>query len=180
MLPPIGGALGLLDPVGSPRAPASLPDREQDETPRPASPDVAMTPAEETVIRDVLSTANRTSYAPSTLEPDVQNTHFHDMELCILLHALDDHGAHEVAKKALRKAVRQRVKRLGIKYDHNVGLLRLWHSLKLKLVQSLQELRKSFHDHDPSIHLARHLTGLSDGTALPKVCADIYSPLLFV
>jgi hypothetical protein len=93
-----------------------------DATPtRARSPDV-LTQAEEKVVREYLArTPNRTSYAPSTLEPDVQNSNYHDMELCVLLHALDDPVQHEVTKKALRKAVRQRVKRLGMKYDNAVS-----------------------------------------------------------
>jgi hypothetical protein len=84
-----------------------------------------MTVAEEKLINDFLSRtpAARTSYAPSSLEPDIVNTHYHDMELCVLLHALDDPGQHELAKKALRKGVRQRVKRLGMKYDNEVSSL---------------------------------------------------------
>jgi hypothetical protein len=116
------------------------------------SPDV-LTQAEEKVVREYLSrTPNRTSYAPSSLEPDVQNTHYHDMELCILLHALDDPSQHEVAKKALRKAVRQRVKRLGMKYDN----------------ESIKQLRKSYHDHDPTVHLAAQMTGMSAVSAEAK------------
>jgi hypothetical protein len=63
---------------------------------------------------------NRTSYAPSTLEPEIVHSHFHDMDLCILLHQMDDNTTHEVVKKALRKALRQRVKKLGIKHDQEV------------------------------------------------------------
>jgi hypothetical protein len=120
-LPPLGTALGLSGPS---REPSLAPDRENDRTPRAMSPDAGMmTMAEEQVITDLLSrTPNRTSYAPSTLEPNIENSHYHDMEMCVLLHALDDPNQHEVAKKALRKAVRQRVKRLGMKYDHDVGL----------------------------------------------------------
>ena len=68
----------------------------------------------------------RTSYAPSAaapsmLEPEIQNTHFHDAELCQLLHALDA-PTSEPVKKAIRKAVRARVKRLGMKYDNEVRM----------------------------------------------------------
>ena len=65
------------------------------------------------------------------------NSHFHDMDLCILLHQMDDYNTHEVVKKALRKAVRQRVKKLGMKYDS----------------ESIKQYRKSFHDHEPDVHL---------------------------
>lgn len=67
----------------------------------------------------------RTSYAPSAmapsaLEPEVLNSHYHDGELCQLLHALDQ-PMTEPVKKAVRKAVRARVKKLGMKYDNEVG-----------------------------------------------------------
>ena len=86
----------------------------------------------------------RTSYAlstmaPSALEPDVQNTHFHDMELCQLLHALDQ-PMGEPVKKAVRKAVRSRVKKLGMKYDNEVSTeqLSLFHGcLVVSFVSSL-------------------------------------------
>ncbi|THG98067.1 hypothetical protein EW026_g4050 [Hermanssonia centrifuga] len=74
--------------------------------------------------------------APSMLEPEIQNTHFHDAELCQLLHALDQPMAEPV-KKAIRKAVRARVKKLGMKYDN----------------ESIRQYRKSYHDHNPTIHL---------------------------
>lgn len=68
----------------------------------------------------------RTSYAPSAaapsmLEPEIQNTHFHDAQLCELLHALDQPMAEPV-KRAIRKAVRARVKKLGMKYDNEVRI----------------------------------------------------------
>jgi hypothetical protein len=45
------------------------------------------------------------------------------MDLCILLHQVDDQYTHEVVKKVLRKAIRQRVKKLGLKYDAAVSIL---------------------------------------------------------
>ncbi|KAI6046149.1 hypothetical protein EDC04DRAFT_1876676 [Pisolithus marmoratus] len=107
---------------------------------RPHSPTCSLDAEEERLVALTLEargTANRTSYAPSTLEPEVANSHFHDMDLCILLHQMDDVNTHEIVKKALRKAVRQRVKKLGLKYDH----------------ESIKQYRKSFHDHDPNVHL---------------------------
>jgi hypothetical protein len=59
-------------------------------------------------------------YAGSALETDVGDSHFHDMDLCILLHQEGDANVHEVVKRALRKAIRQRVKRLGMKHDNEV------------------------------------------------------------
>ena len=61
----------------------------------------------------------RTSIYAAPLEPEIAS-HFHDMELCILLHQENDPAQHEIVKKALRKAVRQRVKKLGMKYDNEV------------------------------------------------------------
>ena len=91
---------------------------------RPPSPSFSLNAAEEEMVAQALASrgaGDRTSYAPSTLEPEIVNSHFHDMDLCILLHQMDDMSTHEVVKKALRKAVRQRVKRLGMKYDAEVS-----------------------------------------------------------
>lgn len=112
-----------------------------DVTPRamsPMSPTGELDPNETKLVRDAIN-SRRTSYAapPSALEPEVANSHFHDMDLCILLHQMDDYNTHEIVKKALRKAVRQRVKKLGMKYDS----------------ESIREYRKSFHDHDPQVHI---------------------------
>jgi hypothetical protein len=63
----------------------------------------------------------RTSYYESASLEEGTANHFHDMELCVLLHQESDSGAHEFVKKALRKAVRQRVKKLGMKYDNEVN-----------------------------------------------------------
>lgn len=90
---------------------------------RPQSPTFSLDPDEQHIVNQTLlagGAGNRTSYAPSTLEPEIINSHFHDMDLCVLLHQMDDRGTHEVVKRALRKAVRQRVKKLGMKYDHEV------------------------------------------------------------
>lgn len=76
---------------------------------------------EEEMVRTILSRTPRESMAPSALEPDVQNSHFHDMELCELLHSLDAQNMPEVVKKAVRKAVRARVKKLGMKSDNEVS-----------------------------------------------------------
>ena len=95
-------------------------------TPTPSrapSPSFSLNAAEEEMVAQALAArgaGDRTSYAPSTLEPEVVNSHFHDMDLCILLHQMDDLSTHEVVKKALRKAVRQRVKKLGMKHDAEV------------------------------------------------------------
>ncbi|KAJ7462288.1 hypothetical protein B0H11DRAFT_2054921 [Mycena galericulata] len=91
------------------------------------------------IVQDALAssrTPHTSHYTPSALGSDIVNSHFHDMDLCVLLQQESDPNAHEVVKKALRKAIRQRVKRLGMKYDN----------------ESIKQYRK-MHDHDPSIHL---------------------------
>ncbi|THH15041.1 hypothetical protein EW146_g5379 [Bondarzewia mesenterica] len=108
---------------------------------RPQSPEVEMNEDEQQLVDDILHRGNartpRTSYAAtSVLEPE-HVSHFHDMDLCILLHQLDDPAQHEIVKKAVRKAVKTRVKNLGITYDSD----------------TIKQYRKSFHDHDPSVHL---------------------------
>ena len=111
---------------------------------------------EEEMVRTILSRTPRTSMAPSALELDVQNSHFHDMELCELLHSLEAPNLPEVVKKAVRKAVRARVKKLGMKSDNEVSFR--WHLSKCLSssdlsIQSIRQYRKSFHDHDPRVHL---------------------------
>ncbi|KAJ7783164.1 hypothetical protein B0H16DRAFT_1447328 [Mycena metata] len=64
-----------------------------------------------------------------------------------------DPSVHEVVKKALRKAIRQRVKRLGMKHDN----------------ESIKQYRK-MHDHDPSVHL--HPDDLVDEEP-PKWATDL-------
>ncbi len=102
-------------------------DPETTPTPsRPDSPIQDLNEEEQQMVNEYLTrpSGTRTSYAPSAmapsmLEPEIQNTHFHDAELCQLLHALDQPMAEPV-KKAIRKAVRARVKKLGMKYDNEV------------------------------------------------------------
>lgn len=124
------------------RSPRSHVEEEGATTPTPSRPHSpnSLDAEEERLVAQTLAArgaGNRTSYAPSTLEPEIVNSHFHDMDLCILLHQMDDQHTHEIVKKALRKAVRQRVKKLGMKYDN----------------ESIRKYRKSFHDHDPDVHL---------------------------
>ncbi|KAJ7725840.1 hypothetical protein DFH07DRAFT_853541 [Mycena maculata] len=105
---------------------------------RPHSP-LDLNQEEAQIVQDALASSRtpRTShYTPSALGSDIVNSHFHDMDLCVLLQQESDPNAHEVVKKALRKAIRQRVKRLGMKFDN----------------ESIKQYRK-MHDHDPSIHL---------------------------
>lgn len=114
--------------VSAARSYKHQPDPEATPTPsRPISPLQDLNAEEQRLVNDFLArpSGTRTSYAqsaiaPSTLEPEIQHSHFHDGELCQLLHALDQPMADPV-KKAIRKAVRARVKKLGMKYDNEVG-----------------------------------------------------------
>ncbi|CAK5265770.1 unnamed protein product [Mycena citricolor] len=78
---------------------------------RPYSPN-ELNQEEEQIVQDTLAgrTPRTSHYAPSVLGSDVVNSHFHDMDLCVLLHQENDPTVHDVVKKALRKAIRQRVK----------------------------------------------------------------------
>ncbi|KAI1794171.1 hypothetical protein LXA43DRAFT_162214 [Ganoderma leucocontextum] len=148
---PTEGGRSAAPPMSPARSRHTNHDPDSTPTPsRPASPENPLSLEEQRLVQSVLDIPRtRTSYAlstmaPSALEPEVQNTHFHDMELCQLLHALDQ-SMGEPVKKAVRKAVRTRVKKLGMKYDN----------------ESIKAYRKSFHDHDPVVHLIPALTGAS-------------------
>ncbi|KAF9527379.1 hypothetical protein CPB83DRAFT_768808 [Crepidotus variabilis] len=111
-------------------------ERERTQPPRSPSPE-GLDPEEARIVNEALAARTpRTSYYAASLKPD-DTDHFHDVELCVLLHQESDPNQHDVVKKALRKAVRQRIKKLGMKYDHD----------------SINKYRKSYHDHDPSVHL---------------------------
>lgn len=101
------------------------PDRNQTPTPRSPmrshSPEGfdPLDPEETRIVNEALGRTPRTSVYAAPLEDDVAG-HYHDMELCVLLHQENDPAQHEFVKKALRKAVRQRIRKLGMKYDHEV------------------------------------------------------------
>ncbi|OJT01677.1 hypothetical protein TRAPUB_7879 [Trametes pubescens] len=145
-------ALRSAPPMSPARSRHPVNDPDSTPTPsRPASPVEHLSAEEQRLVQDLLTrpSRSRTSYAPSAmapsmLEPEVQNSHYHDMELCQLLHALDQ-PMGEPVKKAVRKAVRARVKKLGMKYDN----------------ESIKAYRKSYHDHDPAVHLAAALSSIS-------------------
>ncbi|KAF7315736.1 hypothetical protein MIND_00089500 [Mycena indigotica] len=112
------------------------------------------------IVQDTLARTPRTShYTPSALGSDIMNSHYHDGELCILLHEVDS-ATHEVVKKTLRKAIRQRVKKLGMKYDN----------------ESIKQYRR-MHDHDPSVHLGPD--DLNEDVP-PKWAADIKRELVLM
>lgn len=128
--------------------------RDGDATPRPRSPN-ELDQEEARIVQEALAgqTPRTSYYAASTLDPEVAN-HYHDMELCLLLHQESESGVHEVVKRALRKAVRQRVKKLGMKYDTEVSCARHgFFDWGLRRIQSIKQYKKSHHDHDPSVHL---------------------------
>ncbi|TBU33768.1 hypothetical protein BD309DRAFT_996847 [Dichomitus squalens] len=148
---PTEGARSVAPPMSPARSRHTAHDPDTTPTPsRAATPENPLSAEEQRLVQSVLDVPRtRTSYAlsamaPSALEPEVQNSHFHDMELCQLLHALDQ-PMGEPVKKAVRKAVRARVKKLGMKYDN----------------ESIKAYRKSYHDHDPTVHLIPLLTGAS-------------------
>ncbi|EPQ57058.1 hypothetical protein GLOTRDRAFT_120413 [Gloeophyllum trabeum ATCC 11539] len=105
---------------------------------RPQSP-LEMDQRDEKTVQELLSRRmSRTSMAFSNMDgTDIHASHFHDGELCVLLHALDDSNLDNIVKKAVQKAVRQRIKKLGLKYDN----------------ESIKQYRKSFHNHDPEVHM---------------------------
>lgn len=87
---------------------------------RPQSPMDIMDAHEQQIVDDILVRTPRTSFTvtPSALAAEVHNSNFHDEDLCILLHAADDEYTHDVVKRAVRKAIRGRVKKLGLKHEN--------------------------------------------------------------
>jgi hypothetical protein len=122
-------------------APSTIPNRPGSVTPtgpaRPLTP-TELSKEEENILKDTLSRKRpptqtpRTSYAPSVLEPEVVHSHFHDDDLCELLRQESDPTVSEVVKRVIRKAIRSRVKKLGMKYD----------------TKTLDQYRRSLHDLD--------------------------------
>ena len=116
-----------LSPVSARRS--AIGNAEEHGTPtqsRAHSPD-GLTEYESGLVRDLLSSRTpRTSIAPSALEAALKKSHFHDQDLCILLHAAEDDMQHEVVKKAVRKAVAARIKKLGMKHDQEVRITSLF------------------------------------------------------
>jgi hypothetical protein len=99
-------------------------DGDGSATPTPSRPQtpIELNVEEERMVRDTLTARTpRTSlHGASILEADIVHSHFHDMDLCVLLQQEADPTVHDVVKKALRKAIRQRIKKLGMQYDHEV------------------------------------------------------------
>ena len=104
---------------------------------RPMSPEEDLNDYETEIVQGILSARTpRTSIAPSLLAEEIKRSNYHDEALCILLHAADDPTQHDIVRKALRKAVAARIKKLGYKSDK----------------ESIRQYRKKYHDHDPSWH----------------------------
>jgi hypothetical protein len=102
---------------------------------------------------------DRSSWAPTVYTADLKHSHFHDQDLCILLHAAEDDMTHEVVKKAILKAAKARVKALGMKHDMQVSSSRAVccdHCTHFVGVQSIREYKRNFHNHDPSWHDKHH------------------------
>lgn len=81
-------------------------------------------PSRDMVTEIDLTRTPRTSYTafttPSVLAHEVSASHFHDEELCILLHAADNPATHDVVRKVLRKGVKDRVGKLGLDHQREV------------------------------------------------------------
>jgi hypothetical protein len=102
-------------------------DQRSGFSPRVQSPD-GLDTEQRRMVHSALMAQNqtpRTSYYDQSVNQELTG-HFHDDELCQLLRHESDGSQPEVIRKALRKAIRQRVKRLGIKYDTEVRFVELF------------------------------------------------------
>ncbi|KAG8894396.1 hypothetical protein FRB99_001290, partial [Tulasnella sp. 403] len=103
----------------------ALPERG-DRTPKQ---DRARSPQERVSHKEALDMLRtpRTSYtvSPSILADEVGRSQFHDEDLCVLLHSADDPSMPDVVRKAVRKAVRSRVKKLGLKNEDEYRLVHM-------------------------------------------------------
>jgi|SRR5882762_10029187 len=107
-------------------SPTKRSQRDSESTPMPSrthSPALDLDDGERAVVRSVLdrgSKTPRTSYAATSVLELSQVAHYHDMDLCILLHELEDPTSHETVKRAVRKEVKSRIKKLGMRNDTKV------------------------------------------------------------
>ncbi|KAK7045587.1 hypothetical protein VNI00_007419 [Paramarasmius palmivorus] len=117
--------------------------KEGTATPTPSrirSPDLEELNQEEArIVERALASATRTPrtsyYSPSAAEADIAQSNFHDMDLCVLLHQLKAPQTHDLVRKVILKAVKQRMKKLRMAYDN----------------ESIKQYQKTHHDHDPPI-----------------------------
>ncbi|ESK85222.1 hypothetical protein Moror_11405 [Moniliophthora roreri MCA 2997] len=91
------------------------------------------------IVERALASATRTPrtsyYSPSVIDAELAESNFHDMDLCILLHQLKAPQTHELVRKVILKAVKQRMKKLRMAYDN----------------ESIKQYQKTHHDHVPPI-----------------------------
>jgi hypothetical protein len=141
--------------------------RDADATPtptRPQTPDMDELNQEEArIVEQALASATRTPrtsyYTPSALDAELQQSSFHDNELCILLHQLKTPQTHELVRKVVLKAVKQRMKKLSMKYDND----------------SIKQYQKTYHNHDPVEHVAN-----DDPDEPPKWASDLKREILLM
>lgn len=92
---------------------------------RPHTPDMDELNQEEArIVEQALASAARTPrtsfYTPSVLDAEIQQSSFHDNELCVLLHELKAPQTHDLVRRVVLKAVKQRMKKLSMRYDNEV------------------------------------------------------------
>ncbi|KAJ3748703.1 hypothetical protein DFH05DRAFT_589324 [Lentinula detonsa] len=141
--------------------------RDVDATPtpsRPHTPDMDELNQEEArIVEQALASAVRTPrtsyYTPSALDAEVQQSSFHDNELCILLHQLKAPQTHELVRKVVLKAVKQRMKKLSMKYDN----------------ESIKHYQKTYHNHDPIEELP-----VEDSDEPPRWASDLKREILLM
>ncbi|KAG7091054.1 hypothetical protein E1B28_010111 [Marasmius oreades] len=133
-------------------------------TPTPSrirSPDLDELNQEEArIVEKALALATRTPrtsyYSPSAVDAEIAQSNFHDMDLCILLNQLKAPTTHELVKKVILKAVKQRMRKLRMAYDN--------------------EYQKTHHNHDPPI--VQHEEEHTDEP--PKWAADLKREILLM
>ncbi|KAJ3866570.1 hypothetical protein EV359DRAFT_36288, partial [Lentinula novae-zelandiae] len=142
-------------------------NRDVDATPtpsRPHTPDIDELNQEEArIVEQALASAVRTPrtsyYTPSVLDAEVQQSSFHDNELCILLHQLKAPQTHDLVRKVVLKAVKQRMKKLSMNYDN----------------ESIKQYQKTYHNHDPISQLP-----VKDADEPPKWASDLKREILLM
>ncbi|KAF8829264.1 hypothetical protein HHX47_DHR3000905 [Lentinula edodes] len=142
-------------------------NRDVDATPtpsRPHTPDMDELNQEEArIVEQALASAVRTPrtsyYTPSVLDAEVQQSSFHDNELCILLHQLKAPQTHDLVRKVVLKAVKQRMKKLSMNYDN----------------ESIKQYQKTYHNHDPISQLP-----VEDVDEPPKWASDLKREILLM
>ncbi|KAF5393337.1 hypothetical protein D9757_000561 [Collybiopsis confluens] len=129
---------------------------------RPHTPDMdEMNQEEARIVERALASAARTPrtslYSPSAIDAEVQQSSFHDNELCILLHQLKAPQTHDLVRKVVLKAVKQRMKKLSMNYDN----------------ESIKQYQKTYHNHDPMEQLP-----IDESDEPPKWASDLKREIL--